>query len=183
MLRSLKLSPMSLCSLLLLLSLAVQPSKAQDENAITSFFNQTIMGGMTGMEGTPGMSGMAGGGSFGMGGYNGNPLTLMTNPGNWVNPNMYMQFMNPNAYIAMMNPMTYAQFINPMQYMQIMNPMAYMQLLNPQSYAGWIDPNTYVTAIGQLLGSLHSIDKDTYNSFIEQLKKLSEESEEQSAEQ
>ena len=101
----------------------------------------------------PGMAMPGYGAAPGMGG---NPFQSMMVPGNWVNPNMYMQFMNPNTYMQMMNPATYMAMMNPAMYMQLMNPMAYMQLMNPASYMAWMNPVTYTQGLNAMMQMGHA---------------------------
>ena len=110
----------------------------------------------------------------------GNPMAMMVNPANWLNPNAYAQFANPMSYMSMMNPMSYLQFMNPMTYLPMMNPNSYIQMLNPAlGLAGVnpvgnipaIDPNTYLQVLVQLLGGLHS-EPETSQNFLEKLKGL-----------
>ena len=117
-------------------------------------------------------------GMMGMGG--GNPMVMMVNPANWLNPNAYAQFANPMTYMSMMNPMTYLPMMNPMTYLPMMNPNSYMQMLNPAlGLAGApqlgnvaaIDPNTYWQFLVQLLGGLHA-SPETQQGFLDKLKEL-----------
>lgn len=85
-----------------------------------------------------------------------NPYQWMMTPGNWVNPNMYMQFMNPNTYMAMMNPNNMMAMMNPAMYMQLMNPMAYMQLMNPGAYMAWMNPATYTQGLNAMMQMGHA---------------------------
>ncbi|KAA3621095.1 MAG: hypothetical protein DWQ08_14555 [Proteobacteria bacterium] len=110
----------------------------------------------------------------------GNPMVMMVNPANWLNPNAYAQFANPMSYMAMMNPASYLQFMNPMTYMPMMNPNSYIQMLNPAlGMAGVapvgnvsaIDPNTYWQVLVQLLGGLHG-STETSDGFLDKLKEL-----------
>lgn len=116
-----------------------------------------------------------------MGMMNGaNPMVMMVNPANWLNPNAYAQFANPMSYMAMMNPYSYMAFMNPMTYLPMMNPNSYIQMMNPAlGLAGVnpignipaIDPNTYVQLLVQLLGGLHAAP-DTSEGFLDKLKEL-----------
>ena len=71
----------------------------------------------------PGMAMPGYGAAPGMGG---NPFQSMMVPGNWVNPNMYMQLMNPMAYMPLMNPASYMAWMNPVTYTQGLNAMMQM---------------------------------------------------------
>jgi hypothetical protein len=110
----------------------------------------------------------------------GNPMVMMVNPANWLNPNAYAQFANPMSYMAMMNPVSYLQFMNPVTYLPMMNPNSYIQMLNPAlGLAGVrpmgnveaIDPNTYWALVAQLLGGLHG-KPQTSDNFLDKLKEL-----------
>jgi hypothetical protein len=110
----------------------------------------------------------------------GNPMVMMVNPANWLNPNAYAQFANPMAYMSMMNPMSYLQLMNPMTYLPMMNPNSYIQMFNPAlGLAGVnpvgnisaVDPNTYWQLLVQLLGGLHA-KPETQESFLDKLKEL-----------
>lgn len=113
-----------------------------------------------------------------MGGQN--PMVMMVNPANWLNPNAYAQFANPMSYMSMMNPMSYMAFMNPMTYLPMMNPNSYIQMLNPalglagvspMGNVAAIDPNTYWQLLVQLLGGLHG-KPQTSDSFLDKLKEL-----------
>ena len=119
---------------------------------------------------------------MGMMGASGNPMTMMMNPANWMNPNAYAQFANPMSYMSMMNPMSYLSMMNPMTYLPMMNPNSYIQMLNPAlGLAGMqpmgniaaIDPNTYWQFFAQMLGALHA-EPDTSENFLNKLKELGE---------
>ncbi|MFT7532026.1 MAG: hypothetical protein ACI9FD_003054, partial [Gammaproteobacteria bacterium] len=119
---------------------------------------------------------------MGMMGGGMNPMAMMMNPGNWMNPSAYAQMANPLTYMSMMNPMTYMSMMNPMTYLPMMNPNSYIQMLNPAlGLAGQkpignisaIDPNTYWKYFAQMLGGLHS-KPDTGEDFLSKLKELSE---------
>ncbi len=119
---------------------------------------------------------------LGLMGGAGNPMIPMMNPGNWLNPSAYAQFVNPMSYLQMMNPMSYLPMMNPMSYLPMMNPNSYMQMLNPAlGLAGVnpvgdvpaIDPNTYVQFVIRLLGGLHA-QPEASEGFLEQLQKLGE---------
>ena len=124
-----------------------------------NMFNPLTMMNMPGMAvpgttmPTPGMAMPGYGAATGMGA---NPFQAMMVPGNWVNPNMYMQFMHPNTYMQMMNPATYMAMMNPAMYMQLMNPMAYMPLMNPASYMAWMNPATYTQALNAMMQMGHA---------------------------
>ena len=120
-------------------------------------FNPMTMMAMPGAA-APGMSmpGMAMPGYGAAPGMGGNPFQSMMVPGNWVNPNMYMQFMNPNTYMQMMNPATYMAMMNPAMYMQLMNPLAYMPLMNPASYMAWMNPVTYTQGLNAMMQMGHA---------------------------
>ncbi len=111
-----------------------------------------------------------------------NPMVMMMNPANWMNPNAYAQFANPMTYMAMMNPYSYLPFMNPMTYLPMMNPNSYIQMFNPAlgmmgvnpvGNIPAIDPNTYVQLLVQLLGGLHA-GQDTSEGFLDKLKELGE---------
>ena len=111
-----------------------------------------------------------------------NPMVMMMNPANWMNPNAYAQLANPMSYMAMMNPMSYLTMMNPMTYLPMMNPNSYIQMLNPalglagmqpMGNIGAIDPNTYWQFVVQLLGGIHG-KPETSDNFLEKLKELGE---------
>ena len=97
-----------------------------------------------------------------------NPMMWMMTPNNWVNPNVWAQFMqpatmtmmmNPANYMAMMNPASYMHLMNPSAYMGFMNPQTYMTMMNPQSYAAMMNPQTYTAMMNpetymQMMNSL-----------------------------
>ncbi len=131
---------------------AQQPGNNASTN-MTNMFDPNSWMNMMGMTG--GMPGY--GAPIGvMGGMGGNPYQWMMTPGNWINPNMYMQFMNPNTYMAMMNPNNMMAMMNPAMYMQMMNPMAYMQFMNPAAYMAWMNPATYTQGLNAMMQMGHS---------------------------
>ncbi|GJL82307.1 MAG: hypothetical protein DHS20C01_19410 [marine bacterium B5-7] len=111
-----------------------------------------------------------------------NPMMMMVNPANWLNPNAYAQFANPMSYMSMMNPMSYMAMMNPMTYLPMMNPNSYIQMMNPAlGLAGVqpmgniaaIDPNTYWQVLVQLLGGIHG-QPETSEGFLDKLKEIGE---------
>ena len=142
-----------------MLTMATAGAQQADNNAgadmMTNMFDPNSWMNMMGMTGSMPGYGAPMGGTMG-GAMGGNPYQWMMMPGNWVNPNMYMQFMNPNTYMAMMNPNNMMAMMNPAMYMQLMNPMAYMQLMNPAAYMAWMNPATYTQGLNAMMQMGHS---------------------------
>ncbi len=152
-----KMRTIAAALVLSMLTMATAGAQQADSNAAAPMNDMTNMMDPNAWMNMMGMTGGMPGYGAPMGGaMGGNPYQWMMSPGNWVNPNMYMQFMNPNTYMAMMNPNNMMAMMNPAMYMQLMNPMAYMQLMNPAAYMAWMNPGTYTQGLNSMMQMGHS---------------------------
>ena len=112
-----KIRTIAAALVLAMLTTATAGAQQAEQNAgadMSNMFDPNSWMNMMGMTGgVPGYGAMPAMPGAMPGALGGNPYQWMMMPGNWVNPNMYMQFMNPNTYMAMMNPNNMMAMMNP----------------------------------------------------------------------